>query len=298
MSEQQPAKGDANPYSKGKSRIVAELVLQGKTNEEILQYISDNDLAKRYPPNGVTKRDIWMVRGDLRKNGVVDADGFPVKKEVALPQQAPPQQQESAPLGVAQEPTPPAFIRVPQWDKLTVEEVQHIADPEMRAKILNYKTDQEKYRQTFKPEYVTRGEVDLLRGEVSTRMGGVEEKINRLLELAQPIQEEEPEEPEEVEEEEEASPRKPPRVQLAVNRLQSEEAAEDTEPGDDDLIEVQTGVIIKKNIGFTAKSVMYYEIDRAGGFGGNLADYVNSCIEDAHKGRDIQLAVVEKRFVR
>jgi hypothetical protein len=43
---------------------------------------------------------------------------------------------------------------------------------------------------------------------------------------------------------------------------------------------------------------MYYEIDRAGGFQGNLADYVNSCIEDAHKGRDIGLAVVERKMIK
>ena len=45
-------------------------------------------------------------------------------------------------------------------------------------------------------------------------------------------------------------------------------------------------------------SIMYYEVDRAGGFQGNLADYVNSCIEDAHKGRDIGLAVVERKMIR
>jgi hypothetical protein len=156
-----------------------------------------------------------------------------------------------------------------------------------------------------KPEYATQGEIDLLRNDFATRIGGIEESINRLITKfddseSSEEEEQEPEESDPEEEEEEATPpKKPLRLATAVNRLEvAEQETEQESGGDDDLIEVEGLVVIRKHIGFTAKSVMYYEIDKAGGFGGNLADYVNSCIEDAHKGRDIQLAVIEKKVIR
>jgi hypothetical protein len=156
----------------------------------------------------------------------------------------------------------------PDWDVLTPETINHIVDPVLRARILNYKAEVAKVKQTLKPEYATQGEIDLLRNDFATRIGGIEESINRFItkfddpeegqepEESDPEEGQEPEESDPEEEEEEATPpKKPLRLATAVNRLEAVEQETTQEGSDDDLIEVEGVVIIRKHIGFTAKSV-------------------------------------------
>ena len=300
-----------NPFKRGKQKLVTNLILDNKTNDEIRDYWVVNGLGERV--GDLRNELIHNTRSELKRRGLLDDLGIPLKKvdsvlsKESLPSPAPNPDQgslgegggkalpESAPINEVHE-----FQLHPDWDVLTPETINHIVDPVLRAKILNYKTEVAKVKQMHKPEYATQGEIDLLRNDFATRIGGIEESINRLITKFDDSESSEEEESDPEEEEEEATPpKKPLRLATAVNRLEvAEQETEQESGGDDDLIEVEGLVVIRKHIGFTAKSVMYYEIDKAGGFGGNLADYVNSCIEDAHKGRDIQLAVIEKKVIR
>ena len=299
-----------NPITRGKGKLIANLMLDGRNNDEIREFYKTNGLEEKM--GELRSALLHSVRYDLKARGLIDEFGHPIKKVETAQSELPPSSPTPGP-GASQgeeanSSSHPAlapreeFQRHPDWDTLTLEQIGHIADPALRIRIMNYKTEISKVRQELRPEYATRGEIDLLRNEVSGRFGGIEESINRLIsKFDDPEPSEEEGEAEFEEEEQEVAPtRKPIKLATAVNRLEAAEQEEAPQEGggDDDLIEVESGVIIRKHIGFTAKSVMYYEIDRAGGFGGNLADYVNSCIEDAHKGRDIQLAVVERKMIR
>lgn len=303
-----------NPFARGKSKLVANLMLDGKKNDEIRGFWKDNGFEEKL---GVLNKELLHgVRSALKSKGLIDEFGFPTKKEESTSSGTPqtnPAPSVGAELGgggssnLSPESAPRdevhEFQLHPDWDVLTPETINHIVDPVLRAKILNYKTEVAKVKQTLKPEYATQGEIDLLRNEVSGKMGDIQETLNTLISKLndpEPPEESDPEEPEEEPEDETPSPKKPLRLTTAVNRLEAEQETEPSQDGggDDDLIEVEGVVIIRKHVGFTAKSVMYYEIDKAGGFQGNLADYVNSCIEDAHKGRDIGLAVVERKMIR
>ena len=303
-----------NPFARGKSKLVANLMLDGKKNDEIRGFWKENGFEEKL---GVLNKELLhSVRSGLRSKGLIDEFGYPIKKDESTHSEAqqtgpaPSLGDERAKVDSSSSPNESAprdevheFQLHPDWDVLTPEIINHIVDPVLRAKILNYKTEVAKVKQTLKPEYATQGEIDLLRNDFATRIGGIEESINRFItrfDDPKPEEEEENEaDPEEEEAEEEAPPPKRPlRLATAVNRLEAEAVPESGQESDDDLIEVEGVVIIRKHIGFTAKSVMYYEIDKASGFQGNLADYVNSCVEDAHKGRDIQLAVVERKMIR
>lgn len=303
-----------NPYKRGKSKLVANLILDSKSNDEIRDYWKVNGLEERL---GVLNSDLLHnTRSELKSKGLLDDYGLPIQKveptpvKVSSPTPNPNPVQDSGAGGGGE--ASPALVPIeeggelklrPEWDLLTLDQIGHIVDPVLRTRILNYKTEKSKIRQELRPEYATRGEIDLLRTDVSAKMGDIQETLNTLIKKfddPEPPEESDAEEPEEETEDEAPLPKRLPKLATAVNRLEAAEQEEAPQEGggDDDLIEVESGVIIRKHIGFTAKSVMYYEIDRAGGFGGNLADYVNSCIEDAHKGRDIQLAVVERKMIR
>lgn len=302
-----------NPIARGKGKLVANLMLDGKSNEEIREFWKSNGLEEKM---GELKGGmLHSVRYDLKVRGLIDEYGHLIKQSQLAQSDIPPSSPPPSPSASQGEgANPPSlsalapreeFQRHPEWDLLTLDQIGHIADPSLRARILNYKTEISKVRQELKPEYATRGEIDLLRNEISGKMGDIQETLNTLISKFNDPESEVEQEPEEAELEEEdqeaaAPTKKPIKLATAVNRLEAAEQEEAPQEGggDDDLIEVESGVIIRKHIGFTAKSVMYYEIDRAGGFQGNLADYVNSCIEDAHKGRDIQLAVVERKMIR
>ena len=292
-----------NPYSRGKARMLTDLIYKGLTNEEILGFVEKNDLARRYK-NGVDKRDLWNIRAELKKAGYLDVDGFPKKTKPAdSPDTLPVYPIEGVPdetgkvmseeKGV---PQPRSITRRPDWDVLTVEQVERLGDPKLKMEILNYKTEIDKLRQELKPEYATRGEIDLLRTEVVSRFGGVEEKINTLLskfDEPEPEGEEEEEEEPEPEEAEVETPRKAPKLVTRVNPL-DEEATE----GEDEIIEVEGSIVARKYVGLTSKSMMLYDLAKTEGFPGNLADFINSCIGDAYKGRNIELAVIDKRVIR
>jgi len=295
-----------NPYSRGKARMITDLIYKGLTNEEILEFVEKNDLARRYK-NGVDKRDLWNIRAELKHEGYLDADGFPKKtKTTNSPDTLPIFPIEGVPdetgeiMGEKKEPPQPQSItRRSDWDALTVEQVEKLGDPKLKMEILNYKTEIDKLRQTLKPEYATRGEIDLLRTEVVSRFGGVEEKINTLLskfdesESEDEGEDEGEEEAEPEEAEAEVPPTKAPKLVTKVNPLD-----EETTEGEDEIIEVEGSIVARKYIGLTSKSMMLYDLAKTEGFPGNLADFINSCIGDAYKGRNIELAVIDKRVIR
>jgi hypothetical protein len=303
-----------NPYKRGKSKLVANLILDGKSNDDIRDYWVVNNLEERL---GRLNSDLLHnTRSELKSKGLLDDYGLPIQKPEPAPikesQPIPIPSQTESPVEKRGVESPSEATPIeesgelklrPEWDLLTLDQIGHITDPVLRTRILNYKTEKNKLKQELKPEYATRGEIDLLRTDVSAKMGDIQETLNTLIKKfddPEPSEEEnlEPEEEEETEEEA-PPPKRVPRLATAVNRLEAEQETEPPQEGsDDDLIEVEGVVIIRKHIGFTAKSVMYYEIDKVGGFQGNLADYVNSCIEDAHKGRDIGLAVVERKMIK
>lgn len=297
-----------NPYSRGKGKLIAQHMLEGKTNEEIFQYIKDNklDVHYKYP---VKMDDMYEVRSRLRKGGLlmegklqtatVDANirlpglesGLEENKEELL---------EDIDKKKKSYTIPPSVYRRPDWDVLSTEQINSIPDPKLKMDIMNYKTEISKLKQELKPEFATRGEIDLLRTEISTQVGGIEEKINQLLKMKTPINVEDPEEDEEEEDEEEGIIETPPpkrgsRISVKMNPLEAEETSQ---TGDDEVMEVEGNIISKKMIGFTAKSLMLFDIAKAQGFPGNIADFVNSCISDAFKGRNIELAVVDKKVIR
>lgn len=61
----------------------------------------------------------------------------------------------------------------------------------------------------------------------------------------------------------------------------------------DSVIELEGSIISRKTVGFTPKSLMLYDLTRKKGFRGNFADFVNSCISSALKGRKFKLTVEE-----
>ena len=62
----------------------------------------------------------------------------------------------------------------------------------------------------------------------------------------------------------------------------------------DELVELEGQIIAIKSIGFIPKSLILFDIVKARGFKGNLADFVNGCIADAFKGRKVKLVVSDE----
>jgi hypothetical protein len=265
--------------ARGKSKLIANLILDNKTNDEIRDYWVVNGLGERV--GDLRNELIHNTRSELKHRGLLDDLGIPLKKvDSVLSKESPPSPApnpdqgslgegggkalpESAPINEVHEfqPAPRGEVHEfqlhPDWDVLTPETINHIVDPVLRARILNYKAEVAKVKQTLKPEYATQGEIDLLRNDFATRIGGIEESINRFItKFDDPEEGQEPEESDPEEEEEEATPpKKPLRLATAVNRLEAVEQETTQEGSDDDLIEVEGVVIIRKHIGFTAKSV-------------------------------------------
>ena len=242
-------------------------MLDGKKNDEIRGFCKENGFEAKL--GVLTKELLHSVRVGLRSKGLIDEFGYPIKKDEfthSETHQSSPAPSQSSPAPTQSSPAPSQsaprdevheFQVHPDWDVLTPETINHIVDPVLRAKILNYKTEVAKVKQMHKPEYATQGEIDLLRNDFATRIGGIEESINRFItKFDDPEEGQEPEESDPEEEEEEATPpKKPLRLATAVNRLEAVEQETTQEGSDDDLIEVEGVVIIRKHIGFTAKSV-------------------------------------------
>ncbi len=62
----------------------------------------------------------------------------------------------------------------------------------------------------------------------------------------------------------------------------------------DSVIELEGSIISRKSVGFTSKSLLLFDLVRKKGFRGNFADFVNSCISSALKGRKFKLVVEEE----
>jgi len=258
-----------NPFARGKSKLVANLMLDGKKNDEIRGFWKENGFEDKL--GVLTKELLHSVRVGLRSKGLIDEFGYPIKKDESTHSEthqtgpAPSLGDERAKVGSSSSPNESAprdevhefqpaprgevheFQLHPDWDVLTPETINHIVDPVLRARILNYKAEVAKVKQTLKPEYATQGEIDLLRNDFATRIGGIEESINRFItKFDDPEEGQEPEESDPEEEEEEATPpKKPLRLATAVNRLEVAEQETTQEGSDDDLIEVEGVVIIR-----------------------------------------------------
>jgi hypothetical protein len=181
-----------NPFARGKSKLVANLMLDGKKNDEIRGFWKENGFEDKL---GVLHKELLhSVRSGLRSKGLIDEFGYPIKKDESTHSEthqsspAPSLGDERAKVDSSSSPNESAprdeiheFQVHPDWDVLTPETINHIVDPVLRAKILNYKTEVAKVKQMHKPEYATQGEIDLLRNDFATRIGGIEESINRFI---------------------------------------------------------------------------------------------------------------------
>lgn len=295
-----------NPFKRGKSVILSNLILEGKTNKEITDHYLAMGFDKKY--GSLNKNHVYSIRSDLKKAGLLNEAGLPVKNQtVALLKSGEPPKTDDT--GEAEEPMflptdlekkgdVPTITRRPDWDLLSNDQINRIANPELRMNILNYKTEIDRIKQEIKPEYATRGEIDQLRTDMGTRINEVAttigDKFSEVMNYLKGRDEADAEEgfPDEAEEEEPET--KTPRIAAKANPL----VVAETDEAEDDILEVEGNVIAKKHIGFTAKSLMLFDIAKSQGFNGNIADFVNACISDAYKGRSIELAVVDKKVIR
>lgn len=307
-----------NPFKRGKGLVLSNLILEGKTNEQIEDYYIGMGFDKKY--GALNNNYMYQVRSKLKKDGLLDSEGFPIKTNVSDPSKPTEiketekiKDEEGAEKNKGTEEKPNVIspiIRRPDWDLLSIEQINQIGDSELKMNILNYKTEVAKIKQELKPEFATRGEIDQLRVDIGTQIQGMakqmSEQINKLTpSKADPKAKALKKDDDSEEEAEEESVINPSIVE-AENPLsgQEEEEAPKSNAGGS-LVEIQKGVIVAKLIGFTTKALMWYELDKAGGllpsgepFGGNLADYVCSCIEDVHVVRGIELSVNQRRQVR
>jgi len=142
-------------------------MLEGKTNEDIYVFIKENNLDKDFKVP-VTKRTITNVRWQMKSEGYLNEDGKPLNKEDRDDKIASikkennenkdneadskktngdnedPNKENEDPNKDSKKKT--KIQRRQDWDQLSLEQVNKIADPQMRQKILDYKTFWEKAR--------------------------------------------------------------------------------------------------------------------------------------------------------
>jgi len=295
-------------------------MMEGKTYKEIVDYYLNMGLDRKY--GSLNKEYLYSIRSDLKKAKLLNEQGLPIKTQTAPPSesvQTPPtaqtKEEEKPPSTQISEENKEGLQTInrrPDWDMLSIEQVNSIGDLKTRAEILNYKTEIEKLKQEIAPEFATRGEIDQLRVDIGTQVGEINETLNKLLSKFEKTDENKKEETEDNGEEEEGEDDEEegvveeaitPEVVTVKNPLAGQVETPKTKTGEG-LIEVEKGVIVTKLIGLTSKALMWFELDKAGGilpngepFPGNLADYVNTCIEDVHAMRGIELQATQRRKI-
>lgn len=123
---------------------------------------------------------------------------------------------------------------------------------------------------------------------IRTRMGGLEEHMEDIKGFMAQISAQGSLNPTPFEAD--ADPELEPTVEAATfNPLQQEET--------DDIVEMPGRIIAKRTVGFTPKSLMLFDLTVSEGFKGTFADFVNTCIGDAFRGRGIELAVIDRKVI-
>ena len=72
-----------NPFTRGKSKLVANLMLDGRKNDEIREFWEKNGFETKL--GGLHKELLHDVRATLRAKGLIDEYGNPIKKEGFTP---------------------------------------------------------------------------------------------------------------------------------------------------------------------------------------------------------------------
>jgi hypothetical protein len=287
----------SNPYKKGKSKLIADLMLEGWSNDKIYNHIHDHKLDERFN-NPVSMDNIYQVRTRFKQKGIMEK--MKERQERQEPQVVTPSEEPleipegrfaidvyaerkrerelAGNEGKVLEQYPPAGR--PEWNLLTIEQVNDIEDPALRTKILEYKSYREKIKQEVTPDYATREQFDLFKKEVQGGLSDLKESISAtIVETLNKLKKDNPG-PEVALVEEPIDP--------ALN-LETENLLDDAES----VIELKGNIISRKSIGFTSKSLLLFDLVRKKGFKGNLADFVNSSISSAMKGRNFKLVVEE-----
>ncbi len=286
-------------------------MLEGWSNDKIYNHIHDNKLDERFN-NPVILDNIYQVRTTFNKKGITDQmkerqeeQVQQVAIQVSEPRVIP--EDDGSPKVLydselheeSMEPKEKVIGRYPpvgrpEWDLLTVDQVNDIKDPALRTLILEYRSYREKIKQEMTPDYATKEQFDGFKSEIQENLMGLDGRLNELkesisetiVETFNKMQVEKPNNPEvALADTEEIAEVSDPTIDLDTETPLEDVAAS--------VIELEGSIISRKTVGFTPKSLMLYDLTRKKGFRGNFADFVNSCISSALKGRNFKLTVVE-----
>lgn len=288
-----------HPFKKGKSKLIAPLILEGKTNNDIYDFIKENRLDEQFS-KPITKRTITNIRWKMKSDGFLGEDGFPVNEDDTMSKSSQIKDENGYSFDDPkysdqfrkdeddpnEDSKPPLLAqRRPDWDLLSVEQVNKIVDPQTRQRILDYKTFWEQAKSEVNPDYATREQFDSFKTDMQERLSNLEESLSdTIVETLNKLKANNPTEAE---------------VAVADDIVEVSDPSIDLEtenPLDDavdSVIELEGSIISRKTVGFTPKSLMLYDLTRKKGFRGNFADFVNSCISSALKGRKFKLTVEE-----
>ena len=295
-----------NPYKKGKSKLIAGLMLEGWSNEKIINHIMENKLDERFK-NPVDMQGIYKVRTMFNKTGLTEQ----LKQREAATVPAP-QTGFQEPLGEGSSTGYPGESEVqrevpsveaknnerfqiaprPEWDLIPLDQINNIEDIVLRTQILEYRSNREKLKQELTPDYATSEQFDSFRSEIQENLQSFDGRLNSLKEsISETI----------VETFNKMQHNNPAPQQLepevaegdAIYPSMDLETENPLDTTADSVIELEGSIISKKTVGFTPKSLMLFDLTRKKGFRGNFADFVNSCISAALKGRKFKLTVEE-----
>jgi len=170
----------SNPYKKGKSKLIADLMLEEWSNEKIYNHITDNKLDERFS-HPVTMDNIYQVRTRFNQKGITDKMKE-LKEEqertVVTPEEelrktpeddgSPRVLYDSKLQGEVVDSNekiigkyPP--VGRPEWDLLTTDQINKIEDPKTRTLILDYRSYREKIKQEITPDYATSARISFHR---------------------------------------------------------------------------------------------------------------------------------------
>jgi len=297
-----------NPYKKGKSKLIAGLMLEGWNNEKIYNHISQNKLDERFS-SPITMEMIYKVRTKFNQSGLTDRlmeraqrKVLEEKKEFQEESLEPHfsrvsyDSQQQKDVADIEEKTSGRFPPKgrPEWDLLTMEQINSIEDPQLRTTILEHRSYREKIKQEVTSDYATSEQFDGFKKEIQSNLLDIDGRLNDLKEsISETI----------VETFNKMKASNPQNPETTLADL--DDVAEFTDPSmdletenpleatTDSVIELEGSIISRKTVGFTPKSLMLYDLTRKKGFRGNFADFVNSCISSAMKGRKFKLTVEE-----
>ena len=289
-----------NPYKKGKSKLIGELMLEGWNNDKIYNHIRDNKLDERFS-NPVSLENIYQVRTRFNQKGITEKmrelkekqEKIVITPEKELPEipegryaiEVLTQSDEQGEVADTDEKITEHYPQAgrPEWDLLTVEQINNIEDPTLRTRILEHRSYREKIKQEMTPDYATKEQFDTFKTEIQGSLSEIVETLNKMKTNNPTPQAMKPE----------VAIADTPEIADVSDPTMDLETENPLEATTDSVIELEGSIISRKTVGFTPKSLMLYDLTRKKGFRGNFADFVNSCISSALKGRKFKLTVEE-----